>query len=313
MAGEITILEGVVGDGRLDRALADALPDISRARIKALAVEGYLEIGDKKIAQLSSKRYAGQKFTLRIPPARPDRAVAEDIAIEIVYEDNDLIIVDKPAGMVVHPSAGHSSGTLVNALLHHCSGQLSGIGGVARPGIVHRIDRDTSGLIVAAKTDLAHAGLTKLFAAHDIERKYLAITRGIPAPPTGRIETHIGRSPYDRKKMAVVAAPDGKHAVTHYRMIEPLKNAALIECALETGRTHQIRVHLTHMKHPLIGDPVYGSRQNSIQIGPNQSKFARQALHAAILGFIHPVSGKKIRFESNLSGDMQELLSKLRV
>lgn len=309
----MTILEGVLGSGRLDRALADALPEISRARIQALAAEGHLHIDGTPVDQLSSKRYAGRAFALHLPAARPDKAQPEDIPLEVVHEDAHLIIVDKPAGMVVHPSAGHADGTLVNALLHHCEGQLSGIGGVARPGIVHRIDRDTSGLIVAAKTDKAHEGLAALFAAHDIERKYIAVTRGVPAPPAGRIATQIGRSPSDRKKMAVLAEGKGKHAVTHYRVEQELQGAAIIECELETGRTHQIRVHMAHIGHSLIGDPVYANRQKRVLIGANRSEFTRQALHAAVLGFNHPVSGKKIRFSSNLPTDMQELLIELRI
>lgn len=304
----MTSLEGTVGEGRLDRALAAALPNLSRARIQALAAEGHLEIGGATVSNLSSKKYAGKAFKLHIPPARADKAEPQDLPINIVYEDDALIIIDKAPGMVVHPSPGHYDGTLVNALLFHCSGRLSGIGGVARPGIVHRIDRDTSGLLVAAKTDHAHEGLAKLFAAHDIERKYLSITNGIPAPPAGRIETQIGRSPRDRKKMAVLDEGQGKHAITHYRMLEQLNGAALVECQLETGRTHQVRVHMAHIGHALIGDPVYSNRQKTVLIGVNRSKFARQALHAAVLGFIHPVTGKKMRFESNIPDDMQELL-----
>ncbi|MEE9434128.1 MAG: RluA family pseudouridine synthase [Sphingorhabdus sp.] len=313
MSGGNTILTGIVGSGRLDRALSDALPEISRARIQALAEESMVEVDGEAVSQLSSRKYTGKPFTISIPPPRPDKAQPQNIAINIVHEDNDLLVVDKAAGMVVHPSAGHHDGTLVNALLHHCRGRLSGIGGVERPGIVHRIDRDTSGLLVVAKTDKAHEYLAKLFAAHDIERKYLGIVKGIPAPPAGKIATQIGRSPKDRKKMAVLPEGQGKHAATHYRVEKPLTGAALTVCRLETGRTHQIRVHLAHIGHALIGDPVYANRQKPVYIGPNRSKFDRQALHAGFLGFIHPVSGKKMRFESNLPADMQELLSELSV
>lgn len=318
----MTIYEGVLGEGRLDKALSDALPDISRARVQALAAEGHLMVDGQAIDQLSSRKYENKSFSLKVPPPISDTAEPQNLPIDIAYEDDDLIVVDKAAGMVVHPSAGHHDGTLVNALLHHCGGRLSGIGGVARPGIVHRIDRDTSGLIVAAKSDKAHSGLAKLFAAHDIERRYFAVSHGIPAPPAGKIETLIGRSPHDRKKMAVLdddgrntsqTPGKGKHAITHYRMEKELKNAALLSCTLETGRTHQIRVHMTHIGHPLIGDPIYSNRQNAPKIGVNRSKFGRQALHAAFLGFIHPVSGKKMRFESNFPADMQELLIELQL
>jgi 23S rRNA pseudouridine1911/1915/1917 synthase len=303
-----TIIEGVLGEGRLDRALAAALPDMSRARLQALMAAGALAIDGRPVDDGSAKKYAGRAFALSVPPARPDRAQPQDIALEIPYEDDHLLLVNKPAGLVVHPSAGHADGTLVNALLHHCAGRLSGIGGVARPGIVHRIDKDTSGLLVIAKTDAAHEGLAKLFAAHDIDRNYLAIVSGIPAPPAGTITTQIGRSNTNRKKMAVLNEDRGKHAVTHYRMLEALKGCALVKCTLETGRTHQVRVHMTHIGHPLIGDGTYSNRQKAYRIGPNQSVFARQALHAQSLGFIHPITGEKLYFESNLPDDMQELL-----
>ncbi len=313
MKQRATIYEGILGAGRLDRALAMALPDISRARIQALLEMGALEISEKKADQLSSKKYAGQPFKLTLPAPRPDKAAPQDIKLSIVFEDDHLIIVDKAAGMVVHPAAGHPDGTLVNALLHHCKGELSGIGGVQRPGIVHRIDRDTSGLLVVAKSDKAHEGLANLFAAHDIERRYLAVTYGMPIPPAGRIETHIGRAHHDRKKMAVVDTEYGKYAVTHYKTIRTQKSASLIECRLETGRTHQVRVHMAHIGHPLIGDPLYAIRRKAILIGPNRSKFDRQALHATSLGFIHPITGEKLYFESPLPRDMQELLIEIRL
>ena len=312
MAGDETIHRGMLGAGRLDRALASALPEFSRARIQALIAENALLIDDIQVTDGSSARYAGRHFHLTVPAPRPDHAQAQAIDLNIVYEDDYLIIVNKPAGLVVHPAAGHYDGTLVNALLHHCKGRLSGIGGVERPGIVHRIDRDTSGLLVVAKTDKAHEGLAKLFAAHDIERRYYAIVAGHPAPPAGIVRTQIGRHPIDRKKMAVLAEDKGKQAVTHFRMIEPLKKAALVECRLETGRTHQVRVHMAHIGHPLIGDSVYNNRQKTFIFGPNQSYFSRQALHAASLGFIHPVTGEKLAFESNLPEDIQELLMYLR-
>ncbi len=313
MGDNITTLTGILSAGRLDRALANALPDLSRARIQALVTDNALTISGACVTDLSSKKFDGCTFTLKIPAMKPDRAIAQSLPITIVYEDEHLLIVDKAAGMVVHPSAGHADGTLVNALLHHCKGQLSGIGGVERPGIVHRIDRDTSGLLVVAKSDAAHKGLAELFATHDIHRRYLAIIRGIPAPPAGTIHTHIGRSNFDRKKMAVLQDTSGKHAITHYKTVERFAAESLVECTLETGRTHQVRVHLTHIGHPLIGDPTYGNRQKSYLIGPNQSKFERQALHAAELGFIHPMTRIKLEFKSKMPADMQELLSLLRV
>ena len=312
MAGENTIFSGIVGEGRLDSALAGEIPQLSRARIQALIAENALTISGFTVADAASKRHSGKAYELTVPAPRPDKAQAQDIDLNIVFEDDYLIIVDKPAGLVVHPAAGHADGTLVNALLHHCRGKLSGIGGVQRPGIVHRIDKDTSGLLVVAKSDAAHEGLAKLFAAHDIERRYFAVVSGSPAPPAGSVRTQIGRSTVNRKKMAVLPDNKGKHAVTHYRTLESFSKTALVECRLETGRTHQVRVHMAHIGHPLIGDATYSNRQNPYRIGPNQSKFERQALHAASLGFIHPISGETLRFDSSLPEDMQLLLSQLR-
>jgi 23S rRNA pseudouridine1911/1915/1917 synthase len=252
-------------------------------------------------------------LAIRLPAPAPAHNVAQDLALVIAYEDEHLIVVDKPAGMVVHPAAGNLDGTRVNALLHHCAGQLSGIGGVARPGIVHRIDKDTSGLIVAAKHDKAHEGLAKQFAAHSIDRRYLAIAIGRPMPANGTIEAALGRSGTNRKKMAVVAEGRGKHAITHYRTIEPLKGATLVECRLETGRTHQVRVHMAHIGHPLVGDPVYGRVKKPLSEVLKARNFVRQALHAAHLGFIHPVTGNRIALDSELPADMRELIDELRV
>jgi 23S rRNA pseudouridine1911/1915/1917 synthase len=312
MEGNVTTFSGILGEGRLDRALAAALPELSRARIQALIIDNALVIDGATISNASSVKFAGKHFNLNIPAPQTDKARAQAIDLKIVFEDDYLVIVDKPAGLVVHPAAGHADGTLVNALLHHCQGRLSGIGGVQRPGIVHRIDRDTSGLLVVAKSDKAHEGLAKLFAAHDIERRYLAIVAGQPAPPAGTIQTQIGRHPSDRKKNAVLPEGKGKHAVTHFRMIEPLKKAALVECRLETGRTHQVRVHMAHIGHPLIGDATYNNRQKAFLFGPNQSYFKRQALHAVSLGFIHPITGEKLDFESALPDDIQDLLTSIR-
>lgn len=313
MGGQNSILTGILGEGRLDAAIATAVPHLSRARVQALLAENALTIDGIPVADGSARKFAGKGFSLTVPAPRPDKAEAQDIALNIIYEDDYLLVVDKPAGLVVHPAAGHPDGTLVNALLHHCRGKLSGIGGVERPGIVHRIDRDTSGLLVVAKSDAAHEGLARLFATHDIERRYWAIVSGIPAPPAGSVRTQIGRSTTNRKKMAVLPENKGRHAVTHFKTEETFKNTALVSCTLETGRTHQVRVHMAHIGHPLIGDSVYSNRQNPYRIGPNQSKFDRQALHAASLGFIHPISGEILRFDSSLPEDMQLLLSALRL
>ncbi len=313
MGGENSILTGVLGEGRLDSAVAAALPQLSRARVQALLAENALTVDGVRVADGSTRKFVGKAFSLAVPSPRPDKAEAQDIALDIIFEDDHLLVVDKPAGLVVHPAAGHADGTLVNALLHHCRGRLSGIGGVQRPGIVHRIDRDTSGLLVVAKTDKAHEGLAKLFATHDIERQYFAIVSGIPAPPAGSVRTQIGRSNTNRKKMAVLPDNKGKTAVTHFKTVEVFKSTALVACTLETGRTHQVRVHMAHIGHPLIGDSVYSNRQNPYRIGPNHSKFERQALHAASLGFIHPITGETMCFESRLPEDMQLLLSALRI
>ena len=300
---------------RLDKALAALAPGLSRERVKALILEGHVtNRRGLPMRDPALKVAPGQSFTLSIPEAMPAEAIAQDIPLVIAYEDAHLIVVDKPAGLVVHPAAGNLDGTLVNALLHHCAGQLSGIGGVARPGIVHRIDKDTSGLLVVAKSDAAHEGLAKQFKDHSITRRYRAIVRGHPRPASGTVDTWIGRSDHDRKKMAVQREGRGKHAVTHYRTVETLKGTALIECRLETGRTHQVRVHMAHVGHPLIGDPVYGKAgRMKLDNGVTKERFARQALHAAALGFIHPITEEKLAFESALPADMQELLSQLRV
>ena len=307
------IIEGVIAEGgeRLDKALASA-SGLSRERIKALMAEGRIALDGKTVAQGSSKPAAGTPFAIRVPAAIPAEAVAQDIPLVIVHEDEHLVVVDKPAGLVVHPAAGNLDGTLVNALLHHCAGQLSGIGGVARPGIVHRIDKDTSGLLVVAKTDVAHEGLARQFADHSIERAYLAIVAGHPVPASGTVRGAIARSNADRKKMALVENGRGKHAVTHYKLVERLTDASLVECRLETGRTHQVRVHMTSIGHPLLGDPVYGRTPSRLRPLISRIGFHRQALHAAVLGLVHPVTGADLRFSSKLPADMEELLVELR-
>jgi len=259
------------------------------------------------------KAVAGGAYQVEIPEPRALHNEAQDIALEIVFEDDHLLVVDKPAGMVVHPAAGNFDGTLVNALLHHCAGRLSGIGGVARPGIVHRIDKDTSGLLVVAKSDVAHEGLGAQFAKHSIDRRYLAIVAGLPNPLNGSIDAPLARSSANRKKMAVVEAGRGKRAVTHYRIVTPLRGAALVECRLETGRTHQVRVHLASIGHPLLGDPVYGRPRQGHRELLKRLNFQRQALHAAELGFVHPVSKDNLSFKSAVPPDIQELFGALTV
>ena len=317
MGLQASILTGVIADGggRLDRALAVA-SGLSRERIKALLSEGAITIDGARVAQGSAKVAPGQAFAIHVPAAAPAEAAPQDIALSIVHEDDHLIVIDKPAGLVVHPAAGNPDGTLVNALLHHCRGQLSGIGGVARPGIVHRIDKDTSGLLVVAKTDAAHEGLARQFADHSIVRAYRAITGGAPVPAAGTVRGAIARSVHDRKKMARVADGRGKHAVTHYRTLSRLDGAgsgaaALVECRLETGRTHQVRVHLASIGHPLLGDPVYGRTPSALRPILARLGFRRQALHAAELGFIHPVTGQSLHFASPTPVDMAMLLVEL--
>ena len=316
MGSGVSIIEAMIGEAqhglRLDKALAELLPELSRERLKSLIVEGEVTT-DGRTLNPSVKVAAGQLYAVNIPAPAEAEAIAQDIPVNIVHEDADLIVVDKPAGLVVHPAAGNLDGTLVNALLHHCRGELSGIGGVARPGIVHRIDKDTSGLLVVAKSDRAHEGLAQQFKTHSIDRLYAAIVYGLPQPSAGTVDTWIGRSDADRKKMAVHREGRGKHAVTHYRTIERLAGAALVECKLETGRTHQVRVHMAHLGHPLIGDPVYSRDRKGFKTILETLRFKRQALHAKRLGFIHPLTGQKLSFDSALPIDMQELLSELHV
>jgi 23S rRNA pseudouridine1911/1915/1917 synthase len=308
------IITGTIpAPARLDRALADAT-GLSRARVQALIEEGRVEIAGKPAAAAAMKVAQGTAFRITVPPAAEAAAAPEDIPLAVAYEDADLIVIDKPAGLVVHPAAGNPSGTLVNALLHHCRGQLSGIGGVARPGIVHRIDKDTSGLLVVAKTDAAHEGLSAQFAAHSVHRRYLAVCAGHPSPGEGMIDARIGRSDADRKKMTVLPknSSRGKTAITHYKVLERFDGAALIECRLETGRTHQVRVHCASIGHALLGDPVYGRTPKPIRPLLDSLGFARQALHAAELGFVHPASGEKLHFRADLPTDMAELIDQLR-
>jgi len=298
---------------RLDRALAAAVPTLSRERVKALISSGAVLGPAGGAVRDPSSRAAAGLYKLHVPAPEQAHNEAQDIALEIVFEDDHLLVVDKPAGMVVHPAAGNRDRTLVNALLHHCAGRLSGIGGVARPGIVHRIDKDTSGLLVVAKTDRAHEGLAAQFARHDIHRLYLAIVAGVPNPPAGKVDAPLARSSANRQKMAIVEEGRGKRAVTHYRLVRPLRDASLTECRLETGRTHQVRVHMASLGHPLLGDPVYGRTRPSHRDLLKNLGFQRQALHAAELGFVHPVSKENLSFKSPIPSDIQELFGALTV
>ena len=299
---------------RLDRALATALPELSRTRIKALVQAGSLHANGVVIADPAYGVKAGETLTLLEPEAADPVPTAQAIALDIVYEDAHLIVLDKPAGLVVHPAPGNPDRTLVNALIAHCGDSLSGIGGVRRPGIVHRLDKETSGLMVAAKTDAAHRGLARQFAARTIERAYLALIWGILSPRQGEISGNIGRDPKNRKKMAVVRK-GGKPALTTYRVLETFGQvASLVECRLSTGRTHQIRVHLAEIGHPVVGDPLYGrGRARRLKGLPEAAQEAltglhRQALHARLIGFNHPESAEYLRFESELPQDINHLL-----
>lgn len=297
---------------RLDRLLSEALPALSRTRIKALIEDGQARVGGRTVMEASARVNSGDAIELSVPPAVDDTPVAQDLALDVVYEDDHLIVVNKPAGLVVHPAPGSPDRTLVNALLAHCGGSLSGIGGVRRPGIVHRLDKDTSGLMVAAKNDATHHGLSALFAAHDIIRRYDAIVRGVPRPAAGRIEGNIGRSPRNRKKMAVLKQ-GGRHAVTHFETVERYEGmAAYVRCRLETGRTHQIRVHMSHIGHPIVGDAVYGRALRHGRLAEHTGAMARQALHAAELGFRHPATGETLQFSAALPDDMNALCAALR-
>jgi len=307
-------IPAAAGSGaRLDKALAEAT-GFSRSRVQGLIDQGRIDVAGKTATSASMKVAEGAPFRIIIAAAMPAEAGPEDIPLTIAYEDQHLVVVDKPAGMVVHPAVGNITGTLVNALLHHCRGKLSGINGVARPGIVHRIDKDTSGLLVVAKNDAAHEGLAVQFAAHTVHRRYLAVCAGHPMPPEGTINARVGRSDADRKKMTVLPknSSRGKTAVTHYTVHERFTDAALIECRLETGRTHQVRVHFASIGHALMGDPVYGRTPKPLRPLLDQLGFARQALHAAELGFVHPASGETLRFQADLPPDIAELIDQLR-
>ncbi|MFL6765643.1 MAG: RluA family pseudouridine synthase [Sphingomicrobium sp.] len=306
-------LEPAHAGWRLDRALAAAVPTLSRERLKALIRSGAVEAEGRPVRDPATKVKGQEALRVAVPEPKPALNEAQDIPLTIVFEDEHLLVVDKPAGLVVHPAAGNLDGTLVNALLHHCGGSLSGIGGVARPGIVHRIDKDTSGLLVVAKTDVAHDGLAKQFAAHSIDRRYLAIVNGVPGTSQGTVDAPLARSASNRKKIAIVEGGRGKRAVTHWKRLKALLGSALVECRLETGRTHQVRVHMASIGHPLVGDPVYSRSGRTHGKLLKELEFYRQALHAAELGFTHPVTKRRLSFSSPMPPDMQELMARLGV
>lgn len=318
---------------RLDKFLSLKLDDISRSRLKSLIGEGqvFMLTSGKKIDDPSYRVKPGESFEVNIPEIIEAIPEGENIPLDVYYEDDHLLVLYKPAGMVVHPAAGNHTGTLVNALIHHCGDSLSGINGVKRPGIVHRIDKDTSGLMVAAKSDIAHRGLSEQFAKHTLERAYLAVCWGVPNPASDTINLPLKRDPRNRLKIAV--REGGKEAVTHYKVIRRIepprkittgRNAikglppslSLVECRLETGRTHQVRVHMAHLGYPLVGDPLYGRRNNPQKNFSEKAKnalevFNRQALHAYVIGFIHPATQEPLTFETELPNDIRRLIKAL--
>src|SRR5712671_2348473 len=322
---EVTVA-GDEGSARLDRVLAVRLPELSRSRLKALILAGSVTAASAPIRDPAYHVSAGDTITIDVPEAVPAEPRAEDIALDIVYEDDDIIVIDKPKGLVVHPAAGHETGTLVNALIAHCGASLSGIGGVKRPGIVHRLDKDTTGLLVAAKNDRAHKSLTEQFADHGrtgaMRRGYMAFVWGVPNRQSGTVDAPIDRHPFAREKMAV--RDSGREAVTHWEIQQFFNGrdgkpvAALLACQLETGRTHQIRVHLAHIGHPLMGDAVYGPHFNtkSSQLGPESqaalTALDRQALHAYLLALEHPRTGQVLHWEARLPEDLLLLEAALK-
>jgi 23S rRNA pseudouridine1911/1915/1917 synthase len=320
---------------RLDRALAARLPGLSRSRVQALIGAGAVTRNGLAVLDAGLRVKAGEVYAVAVPPPEPAAPEPQTMALAIAYEDRDLIVIDKPKGLAVHPGPGHASGTLVNALIAHCGASLSGIGGVMRPGIVHRLDKDTTGLMVVAKSDRAHQGLAEQFAAHGADgrltRGYRAVAWGAPERPRGVIDAALARSAANRTRIAVVRAERGRRAVTHYEVLERFGSgdnprvrrrsgpiASLLRLVLETGRTHQVRVHLAHIGHPLLGDETYGAghKASARRLGPRPqaalAALGRQALHAAELAFVHPVSGRRMQFEAPLPSDMADLVDALR-
>ncbi len=313
------LVEEAFSGNRLDKFLSQRLVEYSRSRIKSLILKGYVSNARQKITDPSHRVKPTESYVIEVPAVRPAKPVGQKIFLNVIYEDVDLIVIDKPAGLVVHPAAGNQDMTMVNALIFYCGDSLSGIGGETRPGIVHRLDKDTSGLIVAAKNDIAHRGLAKQFAERSVERAYKAVVWGMPREKSGTIEGNIGRNPRNRRKMAIVNR-GGKHAITKYWVekkigIKDKFWASLIKCRLQTGRTHQIRVHLTSIGNPIIGDPLYGARDSrkvfndiSMDFQDSIKLLKGQALHAYLIGFRHPITGEKIKFESSLPADIEALL-----
>jgi 23S rRNA pseudouridine1911/1915/1917 synthase len=303
------------GDGlRLDRALSELLPELSRSFIEKLIDDGRVSIAGRAAPKASFRVAAGQEIEVEVPPPAPSTIESQELPLTILFEDDELVVIDKPAGLVVHPAAGHRDGTLVNALLFHVK-DLSGIGGELRPGIVHRLDKDTSGVMVIAKHDESHRKLTEAWGSDSVRKEYLAIVYGMPKAATGQISAPIGRDPRDRVKMAVVSG--ARHALTEYVVAEPLRYASLLRCRIRTGRTHQIRVHLRELGHPIIGDPLYSGPQwrgiPDKKLQKTLAAFPRQALHAWRISFPHPRSGEPMTFEAPMPDDMHGLLALLRL
>jgi len=324
---ELTVGEAEAGT-RLDRFLAARLPDLSRSRLQALVRAGRVARKARAVEDIGHRVKSGETYSIDVPAPEPAAPSPESMPLAVVFEDAHLIVIDKPKGLAVHPGPGHATGTLVNALIAHCGESLSGIGGITRPGIVHRLDKDTTGLLVVAKTDRAHQGLAEQFAAHGadgrLQRSYLALVWGVPDRRRGSIDAALSRSSANRTKIAVVSAAAGRRAVTHWEVLETYSAggskavASLLKLSLETGRTHQIRVHLAHIGHPLLGDMTYGggfkasARKLGVTAQAALSALDRQALHAAELSFVHPVTGKRLHFASALPADMARLQRALR-
>lgn len=288
---------------RIDIFLAQKIEGQTRSSVQKLISDGAVRWAGSPVSK-NRRISAGEEYEIEIPEPEPDTAIAQDIPLDILYEDEDCIVINKPRGLVVHPAAGHPDGTLVNALLFHCGDSLSGINGVLRPGIVHRIDRDTSGLLVAAKNDDAHRALAAQLSDHTMYRIYQAVLIGTPKPEEGTVSAPVGRDPRDRKRMAVTAK-NSREAITHYRVLERFPGYSLVQCRLETGRTHQIRVHMAYIGHPVAGDPVYGPRRDALGLGG-------QCLHAAALSFLHPRTGMRVEFSAPLPEYFAQTLAKLR-
>ena len=308
------VIVPVESDGaRLDRALTELFPDQSRSSLARLIEQGHVSVDTKLAVKTSQRVTAGQSIVLEIPPPAPTEVVSQDLPLTVLYQDEDLVVVDKPPGLVVHPAAGHTDQTLVNALLFHVK-DLSGVGGELRPGIVHRLDKDTSGVMVIAKNDRTHRALTEAWGTDRIRKEYLALVYGTPRNERGTINAAIGRDPRERKRMSIVKG--GRAAITDYEVVERLRSVSLLRCTLRTGRTHQIRVHLKHLGHPIVGDPVYSGPQwrgtPDRKIQKALASMERQALHASRLSFPHPRSGERVTFEAPLPPDMRAVLDAVR-